>query len=58
MDAGPIDAREVGGDFVIGEVGRCWLWLHGKVVEPELWRSGAGEGSGKDCARFSAGSFV
>ena len=58
MDAGPIDAGEVGGDLVIGEVGRCWLWLHGKVFERELWRSGVREGSGKDCARFSAGSFV
>src|SRR5687768_17839876 len=33
MDARPIDAGKVGGEFVISEVGSCWLWLHGKVLD-------------------------
>ena len=36
MDARPIDSHKLGGDFVISEVGRCWLWLHAKVLEREL----------------------
>jgi len=58
MDARPIDAGKVGGEFVISEVGSCWLWLHGKVLDRKCEGVGDWKEAGKISSYFPLGSFV